>query len=98
MKRGDETKRAILNAGLALARDGGLPAVTLRAVGEAIGRAHTGVAYYFGDQDGLRSAVADYAISIRDARIIARLILDKHPSCATMTRHERLSYLSAVAD
>ena len=97
MKRGEETRRQILDAALTVARDQGLHAVTLRGVGDDIGRAHGGVSYYFTSQEGLREAVAALAIERRDARIIARLILDRHPSVVTMTRHERLSYLSTLA-
>lgn len=106
MKRGDDTREAILQAGLDMARAGGLAFVTARGVAAAVGRAHTGIRYYFPGEGALREAVARAAIERDDVRIIARLILDGHHSVAKldpgvrqsiMIRAERASVLPGSA-
>lgn len=97
MKRGDDTRERILDKALELARSGGMAAVSARAVSEAIGRAHTGIRYYFPGEGALRKAVIETAIERNDAVIIARLILDRHPSVDRFSRDERARFLSDAA-
>lgn len=98
MKRGDDTREAILQAGLDMAREGGLSAVTARGVATAVDRAHTGIRYYFQGEGALRKAVAEAAIERGDVRVIARLILDRHPICDRFSREERARLLASAAD
>lgn len=91
-KRALVTKQRILDAGLRLARKG-LDTITLRAVGDEADISHTNIAYYFGNAEGLRDAVAEHALKMRDAEAIAHLIVDKHPSITTLTLAERRLYL-----
>lgn len=98
MKRGEDTKEAILDAGLLLARSGGLSAVTARGVALAVGRAHTGVRYYFKGETALRDAVAQLAIDRGDRVVLARMILDRHPLCSRLTDDARRAIMLSAAD
>jgi len=98
MKRGTDAREAILDAGLTLARSGGLCAVTARGVALAVGRAHTGVRYYFPGENALRDAVAQLAIDRGDPVVLARMILDRHPLCARLTDDARRSIMLSAAD
>lgn len=88
-----DTRELILCAGLDMAREGGLASVSARAVATAIGRAHTGIRYWFPGEGALRAAVAVAALERRDVRVVARLILDRHPSVAGLTAGDRARYL-----
>lgn len=96
MKRGDDTRRAILKAGLALARTG-LANVTGRSVSAAAGVSHPALCYHFPRTAKLRNAIVDYAFAKGDPDVIARLILDKHPICDTLSRAERAAFLERAA-
>jgi AcrR family transcriptional regulator len=57
--RGSETKRAILEAAMALYARGGVNGTGLAAIGEAAGVTHAGVLYHFGSSRDLLLAVLD---------------------------------------
>lgn len=90
------TKALFLDAALIMARNG-LSNVSLRGVAAMVGKDHRTVIYYFGTIGGLREAVALEALKRRDAAVIARLIMDKHPAAMTLPGVERANYLTIAA-
>jgi AcrR family transcriptional regulator len=94
MKRGDETKRRILDAGLLLARQG-LSKVTQRGVGEACEMSHTNVRYYFDTVQSLHDAVVADAIERKDRHVMARLVMDDHPAMRSFSRKVRQDLLAS---
>lgn len=89
---GDATKARIINAGIALARDG-LHHATGRRIARVAYVDHSAIHYHFGDNAALLNAVAVEAIRRGDAIVIARLILDRHQSVDQMTVQDRQSWL-----
>ncbi len=89
MKKGEETKIRILEAGVKL-----WPNITARAIGEEIGLSHPLVAYYFGKK--IKDAVAAYAIATGKSRVIAQLIAMKHPAARKLTAGERQKHMDAA--
>jgi AcrR family transcriptional regulator len=57
--RGSETRRAILEAAMALYARRGVKGTGLAAIGEAVGLTHAGVLYHFGSSRNLLLAVLD---------------------------------------
>jgi AcrR family transcriptional regulator len=97
-KTGRHTRQRILDVGLGIARDDGLKAITARAIGSHVHISHTAVLYYFNGIEALRDAVAEHAIENKDARVIARLILDEHPRVTGFTSGERAEWLRAASE
>jgi AcrR family transcriptional regulator len=94
--REGDTKWAILNAALMIARDG-LNCVTLRGVARRVGIDHRTVVHHFGALDQLRQTVAAEGLARGDGRVIARLILDKHPTVRDMPGVDRDRWLLGAA-
>jgi AcrR family transcriptional regulator len=57
--RGEETRRAILEAAIALYAKGGFRGTGLAAIGQSAGVTHAGVLYHFGSVQKLLQAVID---------------------------------------
>lgn len=91
-RTGSNTKSAIMNEALKVARDG-LSAVTLRGVAARVGLDHAGIVHHFGNLDEFRQAVAAEAVARDDVKVIARLIMDKHPTIADWPGTKRVKYL-----
>lgn len=95
-RTGADTKSAIMNAALIIARDG-LSAVTLRGVGARIGLDHAGIVHHYGNLDEFRQAIAAEAVARDDIAVVARLIMDKHPAVADWPGVKRVKYLALQA-
>jgi len=95
-RTGMDTKGSILNAALIMARDG-LSCVTLRGVAGRVGVDHHTVTHHFGPLEKLRQAVAAEGLARGDGRVIARLILDKHPVVSDLPGVERDRWLLSAA-
>lgn len=93
---GEGTRRAILDAGVTLARSTSLDAISAREIGEAADVPHTLVFYHFYNMARLRDAIADHAIAANDGAVIARLIVEGHASVAGWSRRRRARYLTAA--
>lgn len=89
--RGDQVKAAILQTGLLM-----WPNVTARGVGERLGLTHAGVIYHTGSSDGLRKAVAEYAVRIKDARVVPQLIVARHPAADQLSAADRAAFLAQL--
>ncbi len=87
-RTGTDTKGALLNAALIMARDG-LSAVTLRGLASRLEVDHRTVVYHFGTVAQLRQAVAAEGLARRDVMVVARMILDKHPAVSDLPGVER---------
>lgn len=94
---GDRRRSQILQAGLDMARSTGLDHITARAIGLRLRISHTAVYYHFPEIDGLRTAIAEYAVSSNDAPMIARLILDRHSAVALFSSEQRTAFLEKAA-
>lgn len=65
--------------------------VTASNIGRMIGLTHAGVLYHF--PKGLKDAVAAHAVELCDKRIVAQLIVCKHPLVKHLAGQERMKYL-----
>lgn len=63
-RRGEETRRALIDAGVAQLAEGGMRALTHRLVEERAGQAQGAVKHHFGSLDGLVEAMLDHMVSI----------------------------------
>jgi len=95
-RSGIDMRGALLNAALIVARDG-LACVTLRGIASRLGVDHRTVIYHFGTIDQFRQAVAAEGLARDDQRVIARLIIDKHPAVDDLPGADRVRYLTAAA-
>lgn len=91
-KKGEITKRKMLNAGVKL-----WPHVTARAIANELEMTHPTVAYHFGDNSDLCNAVAEYAVQIGNSRVIAQLIATKHRAVRKMPALERQKHMDAAS-
>lgn len=91
------TQREILTAGVAMLADHGTTFITARNVADRIGRAHSGVTYYWPDGVALLDAVASEAIRLDNKMAVARLIADGHSSVASWGVIKRRRYLVELA-
>jgi len=95
MQRGIVTEAAILQAGVELAR-GGLHQLKGRTLGKKLRIAHTLINYHFGGMAEFKAKVIATAIQVNDTKVIARLVMDDHPSVKHLTRDQRRQYLAAI--
>lgn len=94
---GERMRLQILDAGLALWRQGGPACVTARAVGNAVGLTHAGVLHHTRSSNGLRDAVAEWAVVKRDPVVVPQLIVSAHSAVADLSREDRTAFLSGIA-
>lgn len=87
-----DIKTKILNVGMRF-----WPVVNARAIGREIGIAHTNVLYHFGDVEGLRNAIANEAVRVKNSKVIAQLIIERHSAVANMDEHERKRHMTAAS-
>lgn len=91
--QGDKTRAAILQTGLALWRQD--PArVTLRNVGLVLGITHSACHWHWGSVEGMRNAIAEYAVRCRDPIVVPLLIIARHPAAEAVTPMERMAYMA----
>jgi AcrR family transcriptional regulator len=96
-RHGEVVRAAILRAGLALWRDD--PAsVTLGRIGTRVGLSRQAVAYHYGGSaEAMRKAIAAHAVEAGDARVIAQLIVARHPAIEGMTDADRSAWMARGA-
>lgn len=93
---GDRKRLEILQAGVALWREGQENDVTARGIGNRVGLTHAGVLHHFGSSADLKQAVAEYAVKTKDSSVIPKLIVAKHPAAESLTPAERQVFLSQI--
>ena len=93
MKHKDKIKKIILDAGVKIWHDDPLK-VTARNVAKAINMQHGTVLYHF--PEGIRNAIAEYAVKIDDSKIIVQLIACYHPSISKLPQSARKRHLSKI--
>lgn len=91
--RGEKTRCAILAKGLEMWIDNP-DSVTAHGIATNIGISHATVLYHF--PDGVKNAVAEYALEQRCVSVIAQLIVGKHPAVSNLSAAERAEWLSQV--
>ena len=92
--RGDSTRTRILKAGIRMWKKD--PAsVNAHAISKYIGMTHGTVMYHF--PYGVRDAVAEYALEIKDPVIIAQLIATGSALVKNMAPSERTEYMKLAA-
>ena len=89
-KKGDKTKRAILEIGVKL-----WPDVTAREIARRLDMSHPVIAYHFGAD--LKDAVAAHAVETGNSRVIAQLIATKHKAVRKMIVLERQKHMDAAS-
>lgn len=87
-KQGEETRLAILEAGLKL-----WPDVTPTTVANALGVSHATVLYHFED---VKEAVAQYAVEKGYSPVIVQLLAANHKLVRDMPAKERLRHFTAI--
>lgn len=94
-KHGDKKRREILDSVLSVwAND---PAnLTVRQIAKKCGISHGGILYHFGSIDQLKHEAATLAVQTENSRVIAQLILTRHPSIAEMDEGTRRAHLIAA--
>jgi AcrR family transcriptional regulator len=89
---GERRKAKIIEAGLALWRDG--KTVSARAIGREVGITHRTCLYHFGNAVALRDAVAVEAVRVGDAVIVPQLIVARHPAADALSASDRRRFLA----
>jgi AcrR family transcriptional regulator len=90
--RGTITKENILKTGLKMWIENP-DHVSANGIANRIGMAHGTVLYHF--PEGVKDAVAEYAVEISNSRVIAQLIALNHKAIKKMSATERLKHLKA---
>lgn len=87
------TKQKILEAGIKAWRKD--PAsVTASNLARVLGLTHPAILYHF--PKGVKDAVADYAVKIKDKKIMAQLIVVKHKAVASLSAEEKRDILGVI--
>lgn len=86
----NNTKKLILDTGLSLWKENP-DSVTARNIARKINMTHGTVGYHF--PEGVKSAVAVYAVEIKEQSIIAQLIVTNHPAIRNISIEQRKTFL-----
>lgn len=78
-------KATILGAAVSLSRKNGLHRLTRLDVATAAECSTGIVSHHYGDMDGLRAAVIEYAVQHEVLEILAQARADKHPALGRMS-------------
>ncbi len=97
ISHGERRREQILLTGLHVWREKGSNAVSARGIGRLLGMTHAAVIYHFKTSEGLRQAVAEYAVRVGDSVVVPQLITSRHPSISGFTPEQRSAYLQTVS-
>lgn len=86
------TKTKILKAGIKLWKKNPDDVKALH-IAKEIDMVHATVLYHF--PDGVKDAVAAYAVETGESQIVAQLILTNHPAVKDMSQEDRQKHLSS---
>ena len=90
----NDTRTAILRAGMDLWRQGNETDVSARKIAGMIGLTHAGVLYGFKNAAAMRDAVARAAVAAGDPVIIPKLIVAGHAAVGDMSPVDRQRWLA----
>lgn len=88
LKQGEQTKEAILKAGLEL-----WPDVTPSTIAAKLGITHAAVLYHF---PNVKEAVAQYAVETDCSPVIVQMLATNHKFVRDMPAAERLRHFTAI--
>ena len=88
LKQGEQTKEAILKAGLEL-----WPDVTPSTIAAKLGITHAAVLYHF---PNVKGAVAQYAVETDCSPVIVQMLATNHKLVRDMPVAERLRHFTAI--
>lgn len=88
LKQGEQTKEAILKAGLEL-----WPDVTPSTIAAKLGITHAAVLYHF---PNVKEAVAQYAVETDCSPVIVQMLATNHKQVRDMPASERLRHFSSL--
>lgn len=95
MKHGDQIKRDILRMGVQLwSVDPSY--VSARRIASELNMTHANVLYHFKHTQGLKDAIAFYAVKNGESRVIIHLIAMNHHAVAAMSDDERRQHMDLV--
>lgn len=86
-----DTKTKILKTGLKMWLENP-DSVTANGIASRIGMTHATILYHF--PEGVKDAVAEFAVRTKNARIVAQLIVTGHKAAEGLAPSERAEYLS----
>lgn len=89
LKQGEQTKEAILKAGLEL-----WPNVTPSTIATKLGITHATVLYHFSN---VKEAVAQYAVEKDYSPVIVQMLATNHKLVKNMPASERLRHFSSLS-
>lgn len=92
MRHSEKIRLKILQAGVALWHEDPMK-VTARSVAKAVDMTHATIIYHF--RNGIRNAIAEYAVKTGDSRIIVQLIASNHYSIWALPPSTRRRHLNA---
>lgn len=90
---GEKTQLKILETGLAMWLENP-DSVTANGIATRLGLVHASVLYHF--PEGVKDAVATYAVEKGCGQVIAQLIVGKHGAVAGLSGAERAEWLGRV--
>lgn len=93
MKHGEKTRQKILETGLEMWLKNP-DSVTANGIAKSMGLVHAAILYHF--PDGVKDAVAAYALEQGNAQVIAQLIVNRHDLVADMSGAERAEWLGKL--
>ena len=91
MKKAEETKLKILNAGLIC-----WPDISTRNVGTQCRLTHSAVLHHFPGDGVLREAIASHAVDTGNKRVVRLLICQDHPAIMHMQPLERAEWFAGI--
>lgn len=68
--------------------------VTANGIAKRIGLTHATILYHF--PEGVKNAVAEYAVKQGEGRVIAQLIASGHAAAQALSPSERVGYLMTI--
>lgn len=93
VNRGNLTREKILKTGLEM-WEKDPSSVNAHAISKCMGIVHGTVMYHF--PDGVRDAVAAFALETGNDKVLSQLIVERHPVVAHLSSQEKAGILASV--
>lgn len=90
----EERKAAAIRAGIELAEQGGLSAVSLSAAAKSLGVSGAALTYHFKTAGVFLTEVIEEAVRSGRARVVAQAVVRGHPAAAGLSVEERMEALA----
>lgn len=91
--RGDRTRSKILGTGLEMWLENP-ESVTANGIATRLDMSHGTILYHF--PDGVKDAVANFAVAMGNVEIMAQLIAGRHPAVSELSAEDRREILSGL--